>query len=233
MYKKQQVINKTRNSGDTLAAQARADRLIRARALAGFRTPREVTDKYGDKYAIKYGGWRGWEQSIGSGLSQKGAEKACKILREENVVCSADWLMHKIGPGPKLISDFNYTMQQSLTNLVNDELTDNQAIIDELLLFKKHHPENIDHIIKDDTMLPFYQIGDYVAGIKVDGEKAVGKNCIVQTIDGQLMVRKIRNKTGNTYTLECLNHNADKPIEYNVELDGVAVIIWWRSPLGD
>ena len=103
------------------------------------------------------------------------------------------------------------------------------------MIFRQQHLDTFDFIVTDNSMLPRFTPGEYVAGVKCTGraiKDAVGQDCIVQTKKGGILLRNVREKTGeNTYTLACTNMNETKrPVLYDVEVAGLAPVIWQRRP---
>lgn len=175
---------------------------------------------------------RGWENGLATGLSKPGAKKVIEAVAAEGVLCSFDWLMYGIGSGPRLIDQSNLNSTPDEIQLTRDK--EEKHIIKELECFRQISPQTIDFIVNDDGLFPFYHIGDYVAGIKRYGKKintVVGLDCIVQTTDGKVLLRKVREtKEKNKYDLICTNANTklEHPVLYNVELISAAPVIWVR-----
>lgn len=216
-----------------LSPKAKGKRLRIVRHMAGFENIELLMEKYQANYPVSYGTWRGWEAGAGEGLSEKGADKACKIFAEEGILCTTAWLLYGAGKGPQFIPTFdpNNTGWQAIINTTdNKKQTD---ILEELSFFRQHHSDTLDFVIPDDTMAPRFIQGEYVAGIKRTGnlmEKVLGQDCIIQTVSGDTLVRNLREKTGNsTYTLACSNtQQTNKPFLYDVHIIGLAPIIWQR-----
>ena len=168
-----------------------------------------------------------WEKGRFGGLPLDGANKVVNYLIKENVYCTVDWLLYEIGDGPRLIGGRNKT-HSAIAHLGSNEKT---SITDEILVFRKHFPDAISLLVNDDGTEPFYQPGDYVAGIKHYGndiEKCIGLTCIVQTSDGKEMLRSLRKgENKRLYTLLCTNPNTklQKPTLYNISLNYAAPII--------
>jgi hypothetical protein len=218
-----------------LSPKAKGKRLRIARHMAGFENIELLMEKYQGKYPVSYGTWRGWEAGAGEGLSEKGADNACKIFAEEGVLCTTAWLTHAVGKGPQLVSLFDGSNSafQQFADLPEHKQQTN--VLEELSLFKQHYPDTLDFVIPDNTMAPRFIIGEYVAGIKCTGnmiEKTLGKDCIIQTTSGEIFVRNLREKTGkNSYTLACTNMpETNKPFLYEISIQGLAPIIWQRRP---
>ncbi|HLD17219.1 MAG TPA: hypothetical protein VJB02_05880, partial [Coxiellaceae bacterium] len=106
---------------------------------------------------------------------------------------------------------------------------------EELHYFKKIHPDCIVHQVMDDTMKPFYEIGDYVAGVRVY-EKGIlgvlGKDCLVETADSRVIFRRLMRSTiEGCFNLMHLNPDTkvERPMMYDVDVVCAAPIIWIRK----
>ncbi len=209
------------------SAEARADRLRRVRNMANL--TREAMCDSGNLNVNTY---KGWEIARYGGLPVDGAERVVMRVAQQGVVCTVDWLLHEIGVGPYVIPDYQEA-QRDKEHATNNVQLDNetQLVINELLLFRKQFPFTTSYEIADDGMSPWYQPGDFVAGVKYHGDRmkeAIGRPCIVQTHDGQLMVRTIKSgEKAGTHMLTCTNLDTSvkKPVLYDVVLASAAPII--------
>jgi len=217
-------------TSDTLSSpKERGQRLKRLRNLANL-SRRDIEDKY----FIKINTLKGWEVGRHGGLTEKGAVKILNILEQEGVNCSLDWLLYGIGKGPTIAEKFESEQEEVKEPASHERESEDKQIIDELLFFRQNHTNSIDLILEDDSMEPCYTKGMYVAGIKRFDEEIdniIGHNCIVQTVDGRLLLRNVRkgSKTG-LYHLICLNTQSeiDEPVIYDIELVSAAPAIWQR-----
>lgn len=163
---------------------------------------------------------KGWELAWGGGLSQQGAEKLVKRVKEFNIYCTASWLMHGVGrDATKITKDLD---------IQEDE---ESHIAKELLLFRELQ-HSIDTVIRDDCMIPFLYPGNYVGGIIVQNiENAIGKECIIIADNDEVLVRILKH--GNEparYDLTCLNEHTTlvkKEIK-NTTIKFAAPIVWTR-----
>lgn len=176
----------------------------------------------------------GWEVGRYGGLPLKGAEKVLAVLSKSGVQCSTEWLMHGIGKGPSLLTDFELATQESMGNTERVSTDkEEQKIIEELLAFKNHYKNTADLVVSDDGMNPLYLPGDYVAGIKRfknDIETIVGFNCIVRLEDGTMLLRRLRKGSKpSLHSLFCINNEtSSEPNLNNVALVSAAPVIWFR-----
>lgn len=208
--------------------EARAMRLRRLRNLANL--SRKEMCKYAD---IKPDTLIGWEVARHGGLTENGAKKVVFSLTKQGVQCTVEWLLYGIGKGATVIENFS-EVSKSLakkTTIITDE---EKQIIKELLFFKKHNPDAIDFMVPDDSMDTPYSKGDYVAGIKRYKDKfhtAIGLDCIIQTADGKLLLRKLlESDEKEKYDLVSTNlaSKAHPLILHNISIAYLAPVIWHR-----
>ncbi len=182
---------------------------------------------------IKFDTLVGWEVARHGGLTEKGAIKVINRVKTEGVSCTLDWLLHGIGAGPVITSNF-IEIQESLTKRTQFLDDEDKQMTEELLFFKQHNLDTIELRVADDGMSPFYNQSDYVAGIKRYQDQLpslIGLDCIVQPIDGELIFRRVlAGSQENAYHLVCININAKLRdiISSNVLLAYAAPVIWHR-----
>jgi len=214
----------------------------RGRRLRSLRKMTDLSRKeIAEKYQLSAGTLQGWEDGRYGGLTEKGAKKVLKALRNEGIQCSLDWLMFGIGLGPQ-ISEILYLDKaidgtSSESDMFGEEFFEQEqdtTIREELLLFRHNNKETIDIVVDDDAMSPFYNVGDYIAGRRRFGDEIqqfIGNDCIVQTKMGDTFVRRVRqgSKSG-LFTLISLNTDTivENPTIYNVELMSAAPVVWIR-----
>ncbi len=161
---------------------------------------------------------KGWEVGLGGGVSKTGAEKLINRLKEFNINCSINWILHGLGTEPRVDT---YIIQS------NEE----KQIIDELLLFRRQE-NSIDAQIVDDSMIPSFYPGNYVAGIIAQNtEICIEKKCIVITDNNEKLVRiLVRGDKPENYTLLCENTETElvQPIIKNIKIIAAAPIIFIR-----
>lgn len=179
----------------------------------------------------------GWENGRFGGLSRSGAVRVVRKLAQEGVHCTVEWLLNEIGAGPFIVADYTKAkldlQKDNPPELQVDE--EETLITHELILFRKQHRDAIDFVVNDDAMVPLYNKGDYVAGIKRYKERIksiIGLDCIVQTKNGKIMLRNVRNgPASDTYTLVCSNSMTEVSdgVIYDVNLVSAAPVIWHRK----
>jgi DNA-binding XRE family transcriptional regulator len=216
------TLDKTTNSNDS--PESRALRLKRVRNLANL-----TRDQMCEDGEIKRNTLIGWENGRFGGLTANGAAKVLARVTREGVHCSVDWLMYGAGSEPSVNplpapSEGNHQV----------ELNEDTAIAYELALFNAKNLNAVDMVVDDDGMLPQYKETDIVAGKKRTGkdiQSIIGRDCIVQTEDDEVLFRNVREgKDSELYTLVCNNPTAKKKnsIVVNVKLIYAAPVIWHR-----
>jgi len=222
-YKKKVIV-----TDDKTTPEARARRLRRIRNMANLSRKQMCSDP-----SLNICTYKGWEVARYGGLPIDGAERVAKRVAEEGVVCSVEWLLYEIGQGPYIIPDFNKAkLDKTKTTPKNISLpSEEERIVQEILVFRQYFPEVIDYQIADDGIIPFYAPGDFVAGSKCFGEKIntlLNQYCIVQTTDGKILVRFLKaGSAPNKFMLLCTNSQTtvNNPTLYDVELASAAPIL--------
>jgi transcriptional regulator with XRE-family HTH domain len=203
--------------------QAKAERVRSVRAMAGF-SRREMQEKYG----INGNTLSGWERGIHTGLSKKGALQLIEMLKDKNIACTLDWLLHGIGSGPQQLSG-------SSANFIEiDADTEKKSIHEEIAVFRKHHPNTMDLIVQDNTMTPSFNKGDYAMGIrhKQSFHKYIGLDCIVELANGEILLRKLaKGREDNRFSLICTNLDPNSLAQnrYDIEIVSLAPVIFIRK----
>ena len=206
---------------------ARAERLKRVRNMANLTREQMCEDG-----AMNINTYKGWEVARYGGLPIDGAERVVLRVAREGVICTENWLLYEIGVGPYVIADYKSAKEGDSKQSFNiSPDNEEQLITNELLLFRKQFPEVVVYRIEDDGLSPLYELGDFVAGIKLFADnvsKAINKNCIIQTQEGKVLARNLQqgSKPG-AYMLTCANiHTSTKiPVIYDATIVSAAPII--------
>lgn len=182
------------------------------------------------KHQISRGTLQNWEDARFGGLGEHGARRLIAVFGQEGIECTVEWLLYGIGIDP-LVKWRKQTKQ--IKEPQKPKI--NPAMQHELAYFHEQHKHVIDTIMPDDAMAPRIFANDLVAGVRQFREeilKLIGQDCIVQTEQGDVLVRRIASgdeKQG--YTLACpYTHDKTKfPDLKNVVLFSAALVIWIRS----
>lgn len=207
-------------------SRERGERLRRIRNLANL-SRKDLCDEA----SININTYIGYEVGRYGGLTKNGANKIIEYIALKGVYSTFEWLMYGVGQAPRVETG----IQQTCFEHNHDTFNEKQSISEEIFLFRKHYNHSIDYQIIDDGMLPFYAIGDYVAGVchgcsSID--ELIGANCIIQIESGDIIVRNLRQgREVNHYTLSCINPETtvNQPIIYDIKLTFAAKIIWHRK----
>lgn len=186
--------------------------------------------KFAQHFAVPPATLQHWETT---GLPHNGAKRLVRALESYGVKTTVQWLLFGGDKGePKFPEDLLHAI---IAPTPFKASTDEDAIKQELALFHQLHVGSIYTQIQDDTMLPYYQPGDYVAGIRYYGkhiaDQANNKDCIVMTDDARLLVRRVTN-SGIVNEFDLHAPHAKIPVDKNVKLHYAAPIIWIRRPHG-
>ena len=221
-----------------------ASKEARAKRLKALRKMSLLSGKrFFERYGIPRGTLQNWETARFGGLSEKGARTVLKAFKAEGIFCTFEWLMHGIGPGPRIQNPV--LIGENPDGVVQSEEADQatdfnerqaDAISKELLLFREHQTDAVDFVVHDDAMEPCFKEGDYVAGCRRHRDNiqtAIGLDCIVQTVSGDVLLRRLREGNApDLYTLAAINPDTmvQAPYVYDVKLYFAAPVIWIRRP---
>lgn len=184
-----------------------------------------------EKHGIPEVTLKSWENST-TNISKAGAERCVEIYLKEGLIVSSDWVLEGAGLEPKAtISVSHYFATPSTQDLPVED--DELAMLRDANAFKESYPNAVVMIVSNNDMQPFYKAGDYIGGkmrFGTDISDSTNKDCITYLKNGERFFRRlIKNNIGG-YNLTCLNPSLDtpEPVLYNVDIEGVAPIIWHR-----
>ena len=210
-------------------------RIKRARIIAGIATRRQFEEQYN----ISSNTLQGWEQGKNP-LSLKGAKRIVEALKAEGLICSTEWLMTGEGMPPRAYEMVNAGLGNTLLDneqFIEQNLKEEQIIYAETQLFKKCHPGSVVITISDDSLEPYFSIGDTIGGIQISNEnisKYVNRRCILELENNLILPRVLQmGKHPDRYTVCSTNPNTlSTPLNlYNVKVISVAPIIWHRKKM--
>lgn len=215
-------------------AQERAKRLKSLREMTGL-----SRGAFHQRYGIPRGTLQNWESARFGGLTEKGAKNITHAFKAEGILCSATWLLHGTGSNPTFVDSFSerkVVEQRHNANNDSPELEkEHSTITQEILLFRQHHEHAIDMVVTDDSMMPFWEPGNYIAGVKMFQEdivQTVNQCCILQTKKYGMLFRYLMpGDEPNIYNLHAINYKTaiKKPVIYNAEITSSAAVIWTRK----
>jgi transcriptional regulator with XRE-family HTH domain len=204
-----------------------------------FRMLRLMTNSSIDAFAEQIGvsgrTIKGWEQAKGGGVHEKAAEKAVEAARRLKVEYNVLWLMHGIGSQPILIAEeYNKPLTVESLPKTKKPKSLNSSIKKEIKFFHKNNPSSVTLQIADDSMEPYYNVGDIVGGQLIGGDRInniINTDCIVETSEHQILCRYVtKGSKNNLYNLICVNRKTqtEPAIINDVKLISAAPIIWIR-----
>jgi hypothetical protein len=207
-----------------------AERLKVARSLAGYGNRRDFCSHFD----IPYDTLDAWERGKNP-LTLKGAKRVIDILKSVGIYCSVDWLMKGEGLSPRplkeIIPDIEVDLSDSL-NLFEKNIT----LATEISTFTTLNKDSIITIIRDESMLPFYEKGDYVGGVRLRGDditNAINKKCIVEFLDERITVGQLQKSNNSlSYKVCPLNKSAAKKPKTetsSLEIVSAAPVLWHRT----
>jgi transcriptional regulator with XRE-family HTH domain len=204
----------------------------RIKALRGYlsMTRKEFCSKHG----IPEPTLRAWELSLYS-ISPTHLQKLIKAFERENILCTTDWLLHGEGTPPLFAVE---TINRELEK-VTDDMSGNPSLVSPVLVesavFGRYNPGSFVMQVSDNSMLPQFERGDYVGGIKQDlslKPADFGKIYIVILEDGSQVVRIVyQGDTEKTFTLGCLNllNQQKNPIMSEIKPKELYQVVWHRK----
>ena len=210
-------------------AVKRGERLKALRKLAGF-----TRKKFEEDYDISAGTLRSWEEGRHTGLTEQGAKRLVLVFRNLGVNVSIGWLLNGNGEPPQLNRVLSTTNERLESTKEIMDKSFSQALADiKSFCFSQTDPIFME--IKDDSMLPVYEINTIVAGTRYfdkNIKKALYKNCIIELTDGKMLTRYLKpGALEDRYTLVSLNtySHVDDTILANIEIVSAAPIIITRK----
>lgn len=219
--------------------KARAKRVRTLRLMT-----RLIRAEFAEKFGVPASTLQKWEDGRSKGgLSEKGARRMVTALQKRGIYCTVEWLLHGVGKSPQF-SELLYTnttdthaqdWDTGVKQWVIKEKEQETAMIDqEIQFFRQRHGNTLDLFMNDDSMLPDFRIGDYIAGIVHSlqkTEKLLGHICIVNTRDHGSLLRVLKKSSlPNRFTLQCTNPFTSllKPTLYDIDVLSAAPITWVR-----
>ncbi|MBA3813514.1 MAG: helix-turn-helix transcriptional regulator [Alphaproteobacteria bacterium] len=163
----------------------RGNRLKACRAMLN-KTLKEL----GTAHHISIGSLSNWESGA-SPISEKNVHKIISLLAAEGLICSKEWLLEGMGEAPYIYISKSYSPDQKDSSF---NLTSQFLFFKEIESFKKSHPDMLIALVRDDSMLPFLRVGDYVGGAelsKADYINEQGNICIIEIREGEFLVRQL------------------------------------------
>ena len=175
------------------SSQARASRLKRMRRLT-FMSRKE----FAKKHAFSPGTLQNWVTARFGGLTEKGARLILKAFKAEGIFCTYEWLMLGVGDGP-VFAKHNDAPGLLVGGREHVEQK-RPGIAQEMKFFLQLHHGAICAQMKDDSLQPYVDKGDWLGGVACNIARQAeiqGRLCIVEFEDGVRMVRYIKQISAN------------------------------------
>ncbi len=186
-----------------------------------------------------------WEHGRLGGLAERSARRIVAALQQSEIVCSEEWLLYGTQhepyfkgqqPPPSFTGHLLAEPRLAFYNVAPKTEVSNQDIKMEVDAFYKAHPEALVLTIVDDAMAPLFKAGDFIGGLRLHKgamEQLIGEIAIIQTLEGQILVRRMNSRTtSGKFRLSVINPNTTaEHFMLEAELVGAAEIVRvWRSP---
>lgn len=149
-------------------------------------------------------------------LTLKGAARISSAVKTIGVICSENWLLYGEGVPPYTAGSSAPTAEAPRTTEYRDEID----------YFLHENKDGITTTITDDTMAPFYNIGDVVVGIpyKEDDLISLTGRPVILTINKTRAIRKLESIFDSVCHFSCCNsHTANDNLSYIRLEDGVSL----------
>lgn len=186
-----------------LIAIERGKRLRICRGYTGLNI-KEFCQKY-DFNSITFGRW---EKGNKVSLNEKNVDKVCHALLKEGIICTAAWLLEGVGPAPQERTGQHLFQERDLDK--TSKALSALLIFSEMEVFQDNNENAITSVTDDLSMAPFYDLGDYVGGIKLDPseyELADKKNCLIKLSGSNKIILRNVQFSGSKIILTATNPN--------------------------
>src|SRR5690606_3308477 len=103
----------------------------------------------------------------------KGAKKVVEAFKWEGLICSVEWLIYGKGMPPRHYEIINSGIKKHIQDdhsFASLNIREEENIFKETQVFKQHNSNAVVISIMDDAMEPYFQIGDYIGGIRINRE---------------------------------------------------------------
>jgi transcriptional regulator with XRE-family HTH domain len=187
--------------------------------------------KFAEKFHFASATIQAWEDGKYT-VPVKSLLKYIHALDEAGLVSSVDWFIHGVGISPRP----KFSEQSIETNASRYHSSASNPIINDEIGFIEQSTQNsIIVSITDDTMQPFFNIGDFVGGCFLSEEsieKHIGSFCIIIIDTGEILVRKLKNGTkAGCFTLVSTNLDTEVSTAFltNCDVQKIAPVTWHRK----
>lgn len=219
----------------TLPKHDRSSRVKSAISLTGL-----MQHDFSRKYEISLATLRSWTSGARQ-ISEKGAKKISQIMRHEGWFCSSSWLLTGDGTPPlRADSDlnakpfFNDNIDQSTPTTANEEY----CLFKETEFFRHNNKNSRAFIVDDNSMNPFFFVGDTVGAIEVkptNYKSYIGHPCLIEIEGNKPLVRTLRSGEEGKFLFTAENQHYKGPhgFIYQEKTLSVSPIVWHRQTLAN
>ncbi|MBN8828989.1 MAG: S24/S26 family peptidase [Sphingobacteriia bacterium] len=183
--------------------------------------------EFSKRFNISYRNLTKWE-SNNFNISDVSLKHLTSIFQANNIIVTEEWIKSGKGDIPKILK---IGKPENSENSV--KFNDSIKALYEAKEFESKYSDTIVTMVSSDAMMPFYQSGDYVGGVKYffpNIYDAVNKDCIIVTEDGLKVFRRLVLSKDNKFRLLALNINCQvEPIIFEPQIKIAAPIIWHRK----
>lgn len=174
-----------------------------------------------------------WERNINR-LSLSKANRLIAIATENKISCLISWLLYGKGEEARVLSGKDEEKILSIpVSKAPTTYEEKIALVSKEVDFlkKQHHQIEI-LIIADDSMIPQFNVHDYVGGTPINLEflkKYLDFPCIVETADGRKRLRRIGYNQGNFFLFGTNTNFKGAPLfELTPDFVKVSPVFWHR-----
>ncbi|WP_141650472.1 helix-turn-helix domain-containing protein [Legionella massiliensis] len=171
-----------------------------------------------------------WEDGKYS-IPQKSLAKYVDALFKVGLITNTEWFITGEGLAPRPANKVSADDIDDAKLYLSKE----ESLLREISFFEKENENAIIMSVTDDSMLPFFEIGDYVAGKIVSGQKAhnfVNCLCIITVTSGETYIRKLRPGSKDEH-FNLISTNIDTNVNpaflVDCKIHKIAKVTWHRK----
>lgn len=189
---------------------------------------------FADKFGISGATLQAWEDGKYD-IPLKGIARYVDALYKAGLATTQEWFINGIGLPPRPVGTHLQDINNTDNFINSDILSEDEIILREVAFFEAINNNPAIIVVSDDTMLPVFEIGDYVGGNKVSGKYAaqyIGTFCIVTLNTGETFVKKIKfGSINGLFNLIGINLDSDLETTFlpDCQIYELAQIVWHRK----
>ena len=185
-----------------------------------------------EQFGISAATLQAWEDSKYN-ISTKGLLKYINALHRAGLITSKEWFLSGVGLPPRPLC--NNLQPIASSKFIDMKLSEDEIILREVTFFESINQNPIIIVVSDDSMHPFFDVGDYVGGSMVQGNYASnyeGTPCIVSLNSGEIFLRKIKyGSQKGLFNLISINtdSNHENLFLLDCKINELAQVVWHRK----